>query len=123
MTDDDKRELKHGYVTLKEHFEVVLNEREKRLLDKFDAERDALSVAKQELERRLGVLNELRQSVEKDRAQFVKQDVYDTKTQYYDEWCKTVDRSITTIQTRSVTWTAALGVIFIIVQILLKYWR
>jgi hypothetical protein len=51
--------------TLKEYVETRIAESSK-----------ALGVAREELERRLDGLNELRQDVEKDRAQFVKGDVY-----------------------------------------------
>lgn len=51
--------------TLKEHLEARIADSAK-----------ALVVARAELERRLDGLNELREDVEKDRAQFVKGDVY-----------------------------------------------
>ena len=41
-----------------------------------DAQQEALKVALAQMDRRLGELNELRKSVESDRSQFVKVDVY-----------------------------------------------
>ena len=76
-----------------------------------------------DLERRLESLNELRTAVERDRAQFVKQEVYDTKTAYYDNWCRGVDNKLTTLETRSLTWTAAIGVAFTLLQIAIHFWK
>ena len=109
MTDDEKRELKHGYVTLKEHLEKVLELR-------FAAARESLELAKIELERRLGDLNELRKSVESDRSQFVKLETYDLKTAWYDEWCRGVDKKLA-------YWSAAIVVIVFLIELGVKFWR
>ena len=116
MTDDEKRELKHGYVTLKEHFDMLLIEREKRILDKFAAEQERLAVAKDELERRLEALNELRATVEKDRDQFVKNETYLLKTAWYDEWCRGVDKKLA-------YWSAAIVVLVFLIEMGVKLWR
>jgi len=121
MTDDDKRELIHGYINLKEHFNMILEERQKRMDDRFEAQKDALTKSNEELERRLEVLNELRSAVEKDRSQFVKAETYELKTKWYDEWVRTVDEKLTSQSSRYATWLVALGVFFSIIQIVIYF--
>ena len=49
--------------------------------------------------------------------QFVEKKVYDIKTKGYDDWCADISTRITKIETRSVVWTTAIGIFFVIVQI------
>jgi hypothetical protein len=70
-----------------------------------------------DLERRLEGLNQLRKEVQSDREQFVKKETYEIKTSWYDEWCNDVSSRLTKIETRSVVWTTAIGIFFVIVQI------
>jgi hypothetical protein len=82
----------------------------------------ALVVRAQELERRLEDLNRLRYEVTQDRSMFVRDDVYREKTVGYDIWCRQVDNRLTTIETRAITWTTAIGTVFMILQIVLHLW-
>ena len=74
-----------------------------------------------DLERRLGGLNELRNEVTKDREQFLRAETYANKTEFYDRWITSVERRLTVIETRSITWTAAIAVFFLIVQIAMRW--
>ncbi len=72
-----------------------------------------------ELERRLADLNKLREDVVKDRIAFVTKDVYGgaetARTLWRDTYeaeLKAISDRILIIETRSVTWTAALGIFF-----------
>ncbi len=72
-----------------------------------------------ELERRLSDLNKLRDDVVKDRVAFITKDTYSgTETarslwrETYEAELKSISDRILIIETRSVTWTAALGVFF-----------
>ena len=112
MTDEDKRELRTGYITLRDHFERIFEERDKQMV-----------ALMSNLDQRLEKLNELRADVTKDREQFVKQETYNIKTTFYDEWCRGVDKEITAMRTRSVTWTAALGVFFILIELAIYFFR
>ena len=103
-------------VTLREYIERILDEREKHGML-------ALELASREIERRLEALNELRSEVIKDRIMLVRVDTYDSKMKDLDAWRKRVDTAITKIDTRSTTWTAALAIAFIIVQLILAYFR
>jgi hypothetical protein len=94
-----------------------------KIEDRFSHMDTALTLRTQELERRLEQLNELRKEVTKDRDQFLKKDIYDAKTNFYDNWCSQVSERLTRIETRSVTWTAAVGLIFLIVTVVLQWVR
>jgi hypothetical protein len=62
--------------TLKVLLEARIESAEKRTEEGITEAKEAVVLARKELERRLDGLNELRESVEKDRTQFVKTDVY-----------------------------------------------
>ena len=112
MTERAKEELRRGYIDLKDHFDALWEEREKRF-----------ALQNGTIDRRLEVLNKLRQELIADREQFVLRTVYDIKTKWYDEWCREVDEKLTTLNTRSITWTTAIGLFFTILMILLKvFW-
>ena len=123
MTDDDKRELIHGYINLKDHFDALLEERQKRMDDRFQSQKDALSKSNEELERRLEALNELRAAVEKDRAQFVQVETYKQKIEWYDDWVRAVDQKLTSRDSRYATWIIALGIFFAAIQVALHFLR
>ncbi len=85
-----------------------------------------------ELERRLADLNKLRDEVIKDRIAFITKDTYlGTETaralwrDTYETELKAIGDRILIIETRSVTWTAAMGIFFTLWQALIGgiiYW-
>ncbi len=85
-----------------------------------------------ELERRLADLNKLREDVVKDRIAFITKDTYTgTETaralwrETYEAELKAISDRILIIETRSVTWTAAMGIFFTLWQALIGgviYW-
>jgi len=81
----------------------------------------ALDLKSRDLENRLHTLNELRAEVIRDRMMFLTKETYDIKTQGYDVWCLGIDKKIVTIETKILTWTAALGVFFVLLQLFLHY--
>ena len=91
------------------------------IITRFEAMDKAVAARTQDLERRLEGLNQLRQEVIRDRETFLEKKVYDIKTQGYDSWCSDISKRITIIETRSVTWTAAIGLFFVLVQIALHF--
>jgi len=108
-------EKSDNFVSLREHLERMVDLR-------FAAAHEALGHARAELERRLELLNHAHEQAVKDREEFVRKPEYDIKMAYYDEWCRGVDKKLTTMETRSVTWTAAIALFFIIVQVALHIW-
>ncbi len=85
-----------------------------------------------ELERRLADLNKLRDDVVTDRVAFITKDTYvGTETaravwrDTYEAELKAISDRLLVIETRSVTWTAAMGVFFTLWQALIGgviYW-
>ncbi len=85
-----------------------------------------------ELERRLADLNKLRDDVVEDRGAFITKDTYTgTETaralwrDAYETELKSISDRILVIETRSVTWTAAMGIFFTLWQALIGgviYW-
>ncbi len=85
-----------------------------------------------ELERRLADLNKLREDVVKDRIAFITKDTYaGTETaralwrETYEVELKSISDRLLIIETRSVTWTAAMGIFFTGLQAILGaviYW-
>jgi hypothetical protein len=127
MDTNDKRELNIAYVNLKDHFDAILIEREKKFDLHFQMIREALDVSSRELERRLEGLNQLRAEYTSDRThdrqQYVRQETYDQKILWYDDWVRTVDKKLTESESSHRTWLIAIGIFFTILQVLLKYWH
>ncbi len=85
-----------------------------------------------ELERRLADLNKLRDDVVTDRIAFITKDTYSGSERAGTVWrdtyeaeLKSISDRILVIETRSVTWTAAMGIFFTLWQALIGgviYW-
>jgi exo-beta-1,3-glucanase (GH17 family) len=90
---------------------------------KFDAIEDKMVASAEVLRGRLESLNQLRNEVTEDRSEFLRKETYDAKTTTYDTWIITVEKRFSTMETRSATWTAAVGVLFLIVQFALHWLR
>jgi hypothetical protein len=110
-------------VSLRDYIEAMLVERDRRYDLHIENAKALVDGARRDMERRMELLNQLRQAVEQDRAQFVKWDIYRTKMEYYDEWCRCVDRKLTTIQTRNSTWMTVVCVVFAIAQVVVYFIR
>lgn len=63
-----------GSVTLREYIEAIMSERDRALTAAFTAQQAALNLATRNLELRLEKLNELRQEVTQDRANYQTRD-------------------------------------------------
>lgn len=110
-------------VALREYVERILEEQCLRNQVRLDATDRALELARRELERRLGELNQLRAEVTSDRSQFVQRAIYDHHLSTTNEWRESVSQRLTAIETRSITWTAAIALFFLLVQIALHFWK
>jgi len=131
MNDADKKELKEGYVNLKEFFEELWKEREKFLDFRFRAaqatfaeSKSVVEIAKNELkrehERRFEELNNLRreytQDREDDRSLFARNDVINPQIKELNDWRRSVDKKLA-------GWSAAIIVIVLIIEVVIKFWR
>ncbi len=95
---------------------------------KFDNQEKALVTAKSELDRRLREMNEFRKENLEDRALFLRTERFEGilkewtawRYEHSDEsnaWRARIDNRVTVIETRSITWTSILGVIFTVIQV------
>ena len=82
----------------------------------------AITLRTAELERRLEGLNQLRQDVVKDREILVRRDYYDLNHGALRNSLHSAIERITVLETRSVVWTLAIGVFFVVCQIALHFW-
>ncbi len=105
MTDENG-----GHVSLKEYIEKLCATNER-------AHSESSKRYREEIERRLTALNELRAEVTKDRDQYVLKASYEPTIKQLADWKSIINDRITIIETRSYTWNAALGVFFTLLQI------
>ena len=130
MTSEDKKDYTNLYVSLREHFEIIEKEREKRYNVIIEEAQKALILAKNANDFRLEELNNLRRSVENDRLLLVRQETYEAKIKEYDFMFKglniqntTLTTAIARLETRSTVWMTAIGVFFMVVQIAIRFWK
>jgi len=73
-------------VTLREHLDQRFDDLEKRLEDRWAAERRALGLAERNIEGRLEKLNELRQQVATDRSEYMNREVAEGRLSRMEAW-------------------------------------
>ena len=88
----DDREL----VTLREYLEQIAEEREKAHLVVHEMDRRSVIEAQRTIEKRLELLNELRETVIADRSQFLRLDVFDQKHNSLEERVRLHERQAAT---------------------------
>src|SRR4030042_7116145 len=108
-------------ISLKSFFERMLEEQEKRISLRFDSLDKALILNRSEMERRLEGLNQLRAEVVSDRGMFTVRDKCDDKHGELNIWRDTVNKKLTTLETRSITWTAAVGLFFLTISLIMRW--
>ena len=101
------------------YVERIISDQEKQIDLKLKAAESALVLAKKENEHRLLSLNQYKEAMEKERGEFVKREYFNSVRETNDKWREDVSNRLTTIETRSVTWVAALGIFFLIFQLLI----
>jgi hypothetical protein len=100
-----------------------VDEREKQFNLQIDSLRDSIVMAKVELDKRLNNLNELRKEVMEDRSTLVPMTTFNLRREQLDVWKSAVDQAITKLETRSITWGAAIALAVIILNTLMHYWK
>ena len=125
---DSNRELRTQIAGLKALFDAHMIHIEK-----------ALILRTEELNKRLEQMNEFRKDVERDRDDFIRKDMFETRIDgfnrchenternmvifkdFYQEAHSRLANRVTIIETRLITWAAAITAIFILAQLALKY--
>ncbi len=113
-------------VPLREYFETIIAANQRELAAKHLSMEASMLVARDEVARRLTELNQLRSEVIDDRDQFVSKNEFEPAMRERDQWREVVaDRlnavsdRITRIETKGNTWTVAIGIFFVLLQIAL----
>jgi hypothetical protein len=97
-----------NYITLKEHFDVILRERDLRYKERWDATETAIVKSEQAIEKRFESVNEFRAQLSDQTITFLTRKEYDLNH-------KLVENQVSNIQ--KLVWVG-LGV-FIVLQIIL----
>lgn len=122
--------------TLKEFVDRLFAEHDRRYEQRFQAQQDAtrqasesahtaIQKSEEAVNNRLQLLNELRKEVTDDRALLVPKSTYEPAHRELEKWKEKTEVRLNTIETRSITWTSAIGIFFVIIQVLigiLEYW-
>ena len=113
-------------VPLREYLETMFTAQQRELDAKHQAMESAVRLAREEVGRRLGELNQLRSEVIDDRDQFVSKLQFEPMMRERDAWresvterINTINDRITRIETKGNTWTVAIGLFFVMLQIAL----
>jgi len=113
-------------VPLREYLETMFTAQQRELDAKHQAMESAVRLAREEVGRRLGELNQLRSEVIDDRDQFVSKLQFEPMMRERDAWresvterINTINDRITRIETKGNTWTVAIGLFFVLLQIAL----
>ena len=116
------------YVSLQHYIEKLIEERTKQNELQFKDMDKALHLASQEMERRLEGLNEMRSSYEKDRSEFVKVESFrlqmsgiERAINDFEKTLNKIDNRITAVESKSRTWSAAIIMFLVILQIIIKW--
>ena len=104
-------------VPLKDYLERIIAGHERELTVRLTAMETALALARDDVARRLADLNQLRKEVIEDRDQFVTKAQFEPMMRERDSWREAVSDRITKIETRGNTWTVAIGLFFVVLQI------
>ena len=125
---DSNRELRTQIAGMKAVFDVHMVHLEK-----------ALILRTEELDKRLEQMNKFRRDVERDREDFVRKDMFETRIEGFNRCHESIERNmqifkdfyqeahsrlaerVTIIETRLITWAAAIAGIFILAQLALKF--
>ena len=107
-------------ISLRDHVESLLHGIEERIDLRLDAMDKALILGREEVARRLGELNQLRREVETDRSRLLPRETFDTYHAEGTTWRERVEKRLTQIETRAITWGAALAVFVVILNFALR---
>ena len=90
---------------------------DERLTARLDGMDKALEIKTRELDRRLEGLNELREEVIKDRDQYARREIFNSKVNYYDQWITTASEKLTRLMVDYETRINRAAVISIIARV------
>ena len=81
----------------------------------------AIDVKTREMDRRLESLNDLRAEVVRDRDQYARKEIMESKFETFDQWRHDIIHRVTIIETRSAVMTSIVGIVFLVFQVVVYY--
>lgn len=89
---------------------------------RFELTAHALQLQALEVERRLTSLNHAHAQQVIESARVLPRELHDAFIKEYDTFRYDTTRQLQAVATRSATWTAAVGVLFILVSLIIRFW-
>jgi len=98
------------------------------------SQKEALTLAREDMERRALGWNELRSELKdfrdyaasKERLDELIKEWIRWRENHLEEtglWRSDITKRLTVIETRAITWTAAIGIIIVIINIVMRWWK
>ena len=112
----------HDTVSLKEFIDHRFDAMEKQMSLRFEALDKALMLAARNADEKYNHLNKLKEEVAKDKEKFQTKESYDKDHNILVEWKQEVNNFMTKTNTRMVTWTTAIGIFYIILTLVLRWY-
>lgn len=107
-------------ISLQDYFERLLVEHGHLHASEREANQAALRNARSEIDRRLEALNELRSEVTKDRAQFVRTEVFEAKIEALAKDVRLLRDEALSERGRRAAYAVVLGVVAVVVPIAIQ---
>ncbi len=118
MTDREEKSIcEHLAIPLRDHFDAKIQAVREYFEARLVAMDTAIVVAKTASDYRMTELNQMRREYTEDRGQYVLLIAYETTEKERTAWREQASARLTTIETRSVTWTSVLGIFFVLMQL------
>ncbi len=108
-------------ISIKEFVQAILKVQGDMTNQRFDALDKAIELSRDEMNRRLESLNQLRAEVMTDRQTLVQRETCESQHKELRNWRDSVNSKLTTLETRSITWTAAVGVFFVVLTFVMRW--
>lgn len=108
-------------ISLREYFDAKLLAQKEIFDTKMDATQKALLLREKQIDQEMEHLNRLRIEVMADRGQYQTIAVSESKEKDASHWRESISTRLTTIETRSITWTAAISLFFVVLTIALRF--
>ena len=102
-------------ISVLEHLSQIIDLR-------FEALDKELKYYRDEMQRRLEGLNQLREDVVKDRSLFVRGETYCPKMESIDREIASLKKHVDQSEARTWTWMAAIGIGLVFLQVAIRFW-
>ena len=102
-------------VSILEHLNTIIELR-------FSALNKELKLYREEMQRRLEGLNELREDVVKDRSLLIRGDLYYPKVKGLDEKIDLLEKCVDQSEARTSVWLVVLGIALVLIPVVVRLW-